>query len=172
VLDLLEGEALVEPLAYVRPDRALGPRSNRTRELHQPTCLLVQWSRIVERCAELVVDGRYKRKVVVAELLVDRRRVIGVLWCAGHLTPIRQRGAAGREACLAAAGASRCPQALRHCARTRPSVQLLRRPDGVLGLVGQASLWDDLLAAEPEPHRLADDAALLEAARVMVTSLT
>src|SRR5229473_722020 len=40
-------------------------------------------------------------------------------------------------------------------------------PDGVLGVVGRASLWDDLLAAEPEPHRLADDTALLEAARVM-----
>jgi HD-GYP domain-containing protein (c-di-GMP phosphodiesterase class II) len=40
-------------------------------------------------------------------------------------------------------------------------------PDGVLGEVGQASLWDDLLAAEPEPHRLVDDTALPEAARVM-----
>jgi HD-GYP domain-containing protein (c-di-GMP phosphodiesterase class II) len=40
-------------------------------------------------------------------------------------------------------------------------------PGGVLGVVGRASLWDDLLAAEPEPHRSADDTALLEAARVM-----
>jgi HD-GYP domain-containing protein (c-di-GMP phosphodiesterase class II) len=40
-------------------------------------------------------------------------------------------------------------------------------PGGVLGVVGRASLWDDLLAAEPEPHRLADDTAFLEAARVM-----
>jgi HD-GYP domain-containing protein (c-di-GMP phosphodiesterase class II) len=40
-------------------------------------------------------------------------------------------------------------------------------PDGVLGVVGRASVWDDLLAAEPEPHRLADDTALLQAARVM-----
>src|SRR5258708_322740 len=32
-------------------------------------------------------------------------------------------------------------------------------PDGVVGVVGRASLWDDLLAAEPEPHRLADDTA-------------
>jgi HD-GYP domain-containing protein (c-di-GMP phosphodiesterase class II) len=40
-------------------------------------------------------------------------------------------------------------------------------PDGVLGVVGRAWLWDDLLATEPEPHRLADDTALLEAARVM-----
>jgi HD-GYP domain-containing protein (c-di-GMP phosphodiesterase class II) len=39
--------------------------------------------------------------------------------------------------------------------------------DNVLGAVGPASLWDDLLAAEPEPHKHADDPALLEAARVM-----
>jgi HD-GYP domain-containing protein (c-di-GMP phosphodiesterase class II) len=40
-------------------------------------------------------------------------------------------------------------------------------PDGVLGAVGRASLWGDLLAAEPHPWRVADEPGLLEAARVM-----
>jgi HD-GYP domain-containing protein (c-di-GMP phosphodiesterase class II) len=40
-------------------------------------------------------------------------------------------------------------------------------PDAVLGVIGRASLWDDLLAAEPEPLRLADEPAVLRAGRVM-----
>lgn len=40
-------------------------------------------------------------------------------------------------------------------------------PDAVLGVIGPAALWDDLLADEPEPHWLADERAILAAARVM-----
>ena len=40
-------------------------------------------------------------------------------------------------------------------------------PDGILVAVRRPSVWEDLLAAEPTPHRLVDDAALVEAGRVM-----
>jgi HD-GYP domain-containing protein (c-di-GMP phosphodiesterase class II) len=40
-------------------------------------------------------------------------------------------------------------------------------PDGVLAVLDRPSLWDDLLAAEPEPHPTLDPKALVEAGRVM-----
>jgi HD-GYP domain-containing protein (c-di-GMP phosphodiesterase class II) len=40
-------------------------------------------------------------------------------------------------------------------------------PDGILAVIGRPSLWEDLLAAEPEPHRLIGGDELIEAARVM-----
>jgi HD-GYP domain-containing protein (c-di-GMP phosphodiesterase class II) len=40
-------------------------------------------------------------------------------------------------------------------------------PDGVLGVVGRPTLWEDLLAAEPAPVRMASDRTTLEAARAM-----
>src|SRR5579859_2958017 len=40
-------------------------------------------------------------------------------------------------------------------------------PAGVLAVIGRPSLWEDLLAAEPEPHRFIDENGLIEAGRVM-----
>ena len=39
--------------------------------------------------------------------------------------------------------------------------------DDILGRLGLAPLWDELLAAEPTPHRVADEPTVLAAARVM-----
>jgi HD-GYP domain-containing protein (c-di-GMP phosphodiesterase class II) len=40
-------------------------------------------------------------------------------------------------------------------------------PDGILAVLGRPSAWEDLLMAEPEPHRISDRADLIEAGRVM-----
>jgi HD-GYP domain-containing protein (c-di-GMP phosphodiesterase class II) len=40
-------------------------------------------------------------------------------------------------------------------------------PSGILAVIGRPSLWDDLLAAEPEPHRTMNDEGLIEAGRVI-----
>jgi HD-GYP domain-containing protein (c-di-GMP phosphodiesterase class II) len=40
-------------------------------------------------------------------------------------------------------------------------------PDGVLAVIEGPSVWDDLLAAEPGPHRMLDESTLIEAGRVM-----
>jgi HD-GYP domain-containing protein (c-di-GMP phosphodiesterase class II) len=40
-------------------------------------------------------------------------------------------------------------------------------PDGILAAIGGPSLWDDLLAAEPAPHRVAGADELIEAGHVM-----
>ena len=40
-------------------------------------------------------------------------------------------------------------------------------PDAVLAVIGGPSLWDDLLAAEPAPHRVTGTEGLIEAGRVM-----
>jgi HD-GYP domain-containing protein (c-di-GMP phosphodiesterase class II) len=40
-------------------------------------------------------------------------------------------------------------------------------PDGILAVLERPSAWEDLLAAEPEPRRISDGTALIEAVRVM-----
>jgi len=40
-------------------------------------------------------------------------------------------------------------------------------PAGILAVVGRPSLWEHLLAAEPEPHRVTGEDGLIEAGRVM-----
>jgi HD domain len=40
-------------------------------------------------------------------------------------------------------------------------------PGGILAVIGRPSLWEDLLAAEPEPHRVTGEDGLTEAGRVM-----
>lgn len=40
-------------------------------------------------------------------------------------------------------------------------------PGGILAVVGRPSLWEDLLAAEPKPHRFIDEEGLIEAGHVM-----
>ena len=40
-------------------------------------------------------------------------------------------------------------------------------PAGVLAVIGRPSLWEDLLAAEPEPHQVTGEDGLMDGARVM-----
>jgi len=40
-------------------------------------------------------------------------------------------------------------------------------PGGILAVIGRPSLWEDLLAAEPEPHRVTGEEGLVEGGRVM-----
>jgi HD-GYP domain-containing protein (c-di-GMP phosphodiesterase class II) len=40
-------------------------------------------------------------------------------------------------------------------------------PGGILAVIGRPSLWEDLLAGEPEPHRVIGEEGLIEAGRVM-----